>query len=117
MRIAIVGAGGGVGSSVAFNLLRADLRHRFPVVITRDDVEHSKPRPDIFLAAAAGLSVSPELCLAVEDSHNGVRAAHAAGMITVMVPDMMPATDEVRALCLAVLEDLHGVCEMLKTGI
>jgi HAD superfamily hydrolase (TIGR01509 family) len=91
------------------NLARAGLRDRFAVVVTRDDVEHSKPRPDIFLKAALGIDVLPENCLAVEDSHNGVRAAHAAGMITIMVPDLVQPNDEVRALCHAVLEDLHGV--------
>jgi HAD superfamily hydrolase (TIGR01509 family) len=95
------------------NLVRAGLRGRFEVVVTRDDVEHSKPRPDIFLAAAAGIGTDPLNCLAVEDSHNGVRSAHAAGMMTVMVPDILQPTEEIRALCLAVLGDLHGVTRIL----
>ena len=95
------------------NLVRAGLRDRFAIVVTRDDVEHSKPRPDIFLKAALGIDVTPDNCLAVEDSHNGVRAAHAAGMITVMVPDLVQPNDEMRALCHAVFEDLHGVRGML----
>ncbi len=96
------------------NLARAGLRHRFGVVLTRDDVEHSKPRPDLFLRAAAGIGADPALCLAVEDSHNGVRAAHAAGMMTVMVPDIVAVTDEIRALCVAVVESLHDVRGMLR---
>lgn len=91
------------------NLRRTNLRHRFEVVFTRDDVEHSKPRPDLFLRAAAGLGIAPAACIAVEDSHNGVRAAHAAGMMTVMVPDIVAATAEIRALCVAVVDDLHHV--------
>lgn len=98
------------------NLIRAGLRDRFEVVITRDDVEHSKPNPDIFLAAAAGIGVGPADCLAIEDSHNGVRSAHAAGMLTVMVPDILPPNDEMRMLCLAVVEDLHGVRGMLTAA-
>ena len=98
------------------NLIGAGLRDRFAVVVTRDDVEHSKPRPDIFLKAAAGIDVAPLHCLAVEDSHNGVRAAHAAAMMTVMVPDILQPTDEVRALCLAVLDDLHGVRGLLTAA-
>lgn len=95
------------------NLARAGLRHRFEVILTRDDVEHSKPRPDLFLRAAAGIGADPALCLAVEDSHNGVRAAHAAGMMTVMVPDIVSASDEIRALCVAVVESLHEVRALL----
>jgi HAD superfamily hydrolase (TIGR01509 family) len=98
------------------NLIRAGLRDRFSVVVTRDDVEYSKPRPDIFLKAALGIDVAPTNCLAVEDSHNGIRSAHAAGMITVMVPDIVQPNDEVRALCLAVLNDLHGVRGMLTAA-
>ncbi|MCC6718653.1 MAG: HAD family phosphatase [Acetobacteraceae bacterium] len=95
------------------NLARSGLRHRFAVVLTRDDVEHSKPRPDLFLRAAAGIGIAPQHCLAVEDSHNGVRAAHAAGMMTVMVPDIVNATAEIRALCVAVVATLHDVRRMV----
>jgi HAD superfamily hydrolase (TIGR01509 family) len=91
------------------HLGRAGIRGRFLHVVTRDDAAHAKPAPDIFLAAAAALRVRPAMCLAVEDSHNGVRAAVAAGMMTVMVPDMAPATAEIAALCRAVLPDLFAV--------
>ncbi len=95
------------------NLVRTGLRSRFEVVITRDDVEHSKPSPDIFLRAASGLGVAPETCLAVEDSYNGVRSAHAAGMMTVMVPDIVPADAEMFSLCVGVMDDLHALREAL----
>ncbi len=95
------------------NLVRTGLRGRFEVVVTRDDVERSKPNPDIFLSAASGLGVAPDTCLAVEDSYNGVRAAHAAGMMTVMVPDIVPADDEMRRLCVGVVDDLHALREAL----
>ena len=94
-------------------LRRAGLRHRFEIVLTRDDVENSKPKPDLFLRAAAGIGIAPEHCVAVEDSHNGVRSAHAAGMMTVMVPDIVAATDEVRALCVAVVASLHDVRRLI----
>jgi beta-phosphoglucomutase-like phosphatase (HAD superfamily) len=58
--------------------------------------------------------VSPEFCVAVEDSNHGVTAAHAAGTITIMVPDMAPPTDETRAKCAAVLPDLGAVLQMLR---
>ena len=59
--------------------------------------------------AAERLGVEPRLCLALEDSHNGVRSASAAGMMTVMVPDLLDPTDEIRALCAFVAHDLHEV--------
>lgn len=95
------------------HLARAGLRRHFGVVLTRDDVEHSKPAPDLFLAAAAALGLAPADCLAVEDSFNGVRAAATAGMMTVMVPDIVPADDEMRELCVAVAPDLHAVRALL----
>ena len=91
------------------NLRRTGLWDRFEVILTRDDVEHPKPKPDLFLRAAASLGIDPALCVAVEDSHNGVRSAHAAGMMTVMVPDIITATDEIRAMCVAVVDSLHDV--------
>ena len=55
------------------------------------------------------------ICVAVEDSNHGVTAAHAAGAITIMVPDMVTPTEESRARCAAVVSDLGAVLEMLRT--
>ncbi|MGH7023289.1 MAG: HAD family hydrolase [Caulobacteraceae bacterium] len=87
---------------------------RFDAVIAAGDYARGKPYPDPFLTAATRLGVDPADCLALEDSHNGVRAASAAGMMTVMVPDLLPATDEMRGLCLAVHVDLHEVAELIS---
>jgi HAD superfamily hydrolase (TIGR01509 family) len=89
------------------------LLDRFDAVITRDGQTYGKPHPEPFLRAAAALGVAPQDCLALEDSHNGVRAAAAAGMMTVMVPDMLDPTDEMRSLCVRIARDLHEVVEML----
>jgi HAD superfamily hydrolase (TIGR01509 family) len=86
-----------------------DLVPRFQAVVSRDDVVRGKPHPEPYLAAAAALGVDPGLCLALEDSHNGVRAAHAAGMMTVMVPDLLDPTEEMRSLCVHIAETLHEV--------
>jgi len=86
---------------------------RFHAVVAAGDYARGKPNPDPFLTAADRLGVAPEACLALEDSHNGVRAAHAAGMMTVMVPDLLPVTDEMRGLCLAVAKSLHEVRGLL----
>jgi HAD superfamily hydrolase (TIGR01509 family) len=59
----------------------------FRAVCTRDDVARVKPAPDLFLAAAGRLGVDPADCVVFEDSPNGIRAAHAAGMLVVAVPN------------------------------
>ncbi len=85
-------------------------------MITNEDCAQGKPHPEPYLNAARALSLDPALCLALEDSHSGVRSAHAAGMMTVMVPDLLPATAEIQDLCVAVAETLHEVREALATS-
>ena len=85
------------------------LTDRFHTVVAQGDAAASKPAPDPYLLAASRLGVAPGLCLALEDSHNGVRSAAAAGMMTVMVPDLLEATAEIAALCTFVATDLHDV--------
>jgi HAD superfamily hydrolase (TIGR01509 family) len=97
------------------HLTLAGIRNRFYTILTRDDVKRGKPSPDLYLLAASRLGVSPEFCVAVEDSNHGVTAAHAAGAITIMVPDMVPPTGESRARCVAVVDDLGAVLEVLRT--
>ena len=63
--------------------------------------------------AAFSMDVPPENCLVLEDSYNGIRAAAAAGMMSVMVPDLLPPTEEMRALYTALAPDLGAVAEML----
>jgi beta-phosphoglucomutase-like phosphatase (HAD superfamily) len=95
------------------NLSAHDLQTRFHFIIARGDYAAGKPNPDPFLKAAEKLGKAPENCLALEDSFNGVRAAAAAGMMTIMVPDLIQPTDEIRKLCLKVARDLHEVRELL----
>ena len=91
-----------------------DLARHMVAVVTRDDVARGKPHPDLYLAAAAALGTAPAACLALEDSYNGVRAAHAAGVPVIMVPDMLPPTDEMRRLALAIAPDLGVVAGWLE---
>ncbi|HSB62463.1 MAG TPA: HAD family hydrolase [Vicinamibacteria bacterium] len=70
-------------------LTRHGIRERFPVVCGRDDVVRVKPAPDLFLLAAERLGVPPAACLVFEDSPNGMRAARAAGMRCVAVPNAL----------------------------
>jgi HAD superfamily hydrolase (TIGR01509 family) len=96
------------------HLESAGIAHRFDAVITRDEVARGKPWPDLYLRAAQRLGVTPTRCLALEDSYNGVRAAHAAGMPVIMVPDLLPPTQEMRDMSLAVVPDLHAVANLLS---
>jgi HAD superfamily hydrolase (TIGR01509 family) len=96
------------------HLRRAGFFNHFGAVCTREDVTRGKPHPDLFLKAANDLRVPAERCLVLEDSYHGIRAAHAAGAMPIMVPDMLPATDELRALCVAVVRDLHEVRTMFE---
>ncbi len=84
--------------SVDSHLSRTGLTKYFDAIVTGDTVEHSKPAPDIYLRACALIGVDPSECIAVEDSPNGIRSAHAAGMMAVMVPDQVPCNDELRAM-------------------
>lgn len=59
----------------------------FAVVVSSDDVAHGKPAPDVYLEAARRLDADPATCLVIEDSLNGVKAARAAGMTVVLVPN------------------------------
>jgi HAD superfamily hydrolase (TIGR01509 family) len=93
---------------------RVGLLGHFAAIVSREDVENPKPAPDPFLAAAAKLGLAPADCVALEDSHHGITAAHAAGMMTIMVPDLLPATDAMRGKCIAVADDLHAVGEWLR---
>ena len=90
-------------------LERAGFLDLLDVVIARQDTEFGKPHPEPFLAAAERLDVPPEECLALEDSPNGIRAAQAAGMMAVMVPDLVTPSAEISALCHAIHPDLDAV--------
>jgi HAD superfamily hydrolase (TIGR01509 family) len=100
--------------AVELQLGRNGILPRFHSVVAAGDYARGKPHPDPFLTAAARLSANPVHCLALEDSHNGVRAAQAAGMMVVMVPDLLEATEEMRDLCISVAETLHDVHDMLR---
>jgi HAD superfamily hydrolase (TIGR01509 family) len=97
-------------------LRRTGLLERFSVIVGGDQVARGKPAPDIYLAAATGLQVAPECCLALEDSAPGVRAASSAGMPVIMVPDILPPSAEIAVLGRAVAGSLHDVLDWLANG-
>jgi len=70
-------------------LRRHGIRELVDVVVARDDVRRVKPDPELFLLAATRLGVPPDACVVFEDSPNGMRAALAAGMRCVAVPNAL----------------------------
>ena len=85
----------------------------FDVIICGDMVARSKPAPDIFLKACQELGVSPENTYAIEDSYNGIRAAHAGQLRPIMVPDLLEADDEMRGMTECVCDNLNEVIDYL----
>lgn len=85
----------------------------FDRIICGDMVSRSKPAPDIFLKACKELNISPSDSYAIEDSYNGIRAAHAGGLHPIMVPDLLPADEEMQSLAEIVLPSLTSVMEYL----
>jgi beta-phosphoglucomutase-like phosphatase (HAD superfamily) len=90
-------------------LQQAGLLGRFRTVVGADQVQKPKPDPEVYLKAAGLLGVDPRACLAVEDSEYGVRAAHAAGMTVIQVPDLTEPSADLRALGHIVLASLKEV--------
>ncbi len=99
---------------VEAELTDAGLIDYFEEVIGGDSVKISKPNPEIYLLACDSMKTDPSSAYAIEDSYNGIRAAHAAGMKPIMVPDIIPADDEMRELSVAVCEDLYKVIEYFE---
>ena len=112
----------GLASSTRRETVFAELRDAgilpfFDAVITGESVKKSKPAPDIFLFACETLGVLPGRTFAIEDSYNGIKAASAGGLRPIMVPDLLPATEEMKALSETVLKSLFHVTEYLgKNG-
>ena len=100
---------------VRHHLAQHGLLDRFEAIVAQGDYLRGKPNPDPFLKAAERLGVEPALCLALEDSYNGVRAASHAGMMTIMVPDLLAPTTEMEELCVCIAQNLDQVRTLMKT--
>lgn len=92
----------------------AGLFDAFDVIVCGDMVTHSKPHPRIYQTAASLLGTAPEACYAIEDSPNGIRSAHRAGMKPVMVPDLILPDAEIQSLLHKQFSSLHEVLTYLK---
>ncbi len=101
-------------TQVVQNQLRdAGILGYFDKLVCGDMVSRSKPEPDIFLKACEELAVAPDEAYAIEDSYNGIRSAHSAGMHPIMVPDLAPPTEEMQQLAEAILPSLKEVMEYI----
>ncbi|MEU1487765.1 HAD family phosphatase [Streptomyces sp. NPDC005752] len=80
-------ASGSSRAAIAATLQVTGLEAYLPVYVSAEEVAHGKPEPDVFLEAARRLGVAPDSCVVLEDAVPGVRAAHAAGMRCVAIPD------------------------------
>lgn len=98
-------------------LRAAGLLDHFHAVCTSSDVAQPKPAPDVYLLAASRLGVAPARCLVLEDSPTGVRAALAAGMTPVQVPDMLPPDEAVRALGHRIVASLGEAQRLLEARL
>ncbi len=85
----------------------------FDALVCADDVKRGKPHPDPFIKAAEKLGLNPENCLALEDSINGIKSAYSAGMVTVMVPDLIEPTEEIKPMCYKILNTLNDVITLI----
>ena len=93
---------------------QAGLYDYFQVVMGGDLLKKSKPEPDIYLMTCEKMGIVPESAYAVEDSYNGIRAAYSAGMMPIMVPDILAVTDEMREMSVAIFDDLLQVLQYFQ---
>jgi HAD superfamily hydrolase (TIGR01509 family) len=98
-------------------LRAAGISELFPVTVSSQEVGRGKPAPDVYLEAARRLGVEPARCAAVEDSHNGIRSAKAAGMRIVAVPNPhFPPDADALALADAVVPSIGELTVELLAG-
>ena len=105
-----------VASSSALEQIEKNLRKTntydfFDAIVSGRQVPHGKPAPDVFLLAAQKIGCKPEECYVFEDSENGVRAGHTSGAVTIMIPDLVQPSEEIRALCDEICTDFFEVID------
>ncbi len=96
------------------HLKETNIDKYFSVIVSGEDFEVSKPNPDIYLKACELLKEEPKNCIALEDSKNGLLAAHNAGCRPVMIPDLYEAEDKIIKILYRKFDSLKGVVNLLK---
>lgn len=99
-------ASSSTAQQIESNLRTSGIRTYFSAIVSGEEVKNGKPAPDIFLCAAKRLGCTPQECFVFEDSENGIKAGYAAGCFTVMVPDLMKASQAIRSYCSKICRNL-----------
>lgn len=95
-------------------LRRGKVIDYFDALMCADSVTKGKPDPEVFTKACQALELKPKECLGLEDSFNGIISSSNAGLITVMIPDLIPPTEEIKSRCCKICNDLTEIIELLK---
>lgn len=95
-------------------LIKAGILGHFEDLIGGDDITRGKPFPDIFLEAAKRIEAKPENCFVFEDSINGIKAAYAAGMKPIMIPDLVEPTEEIIPMLYRRFNSLDEAIPLIK---
>ena len=101
-------------ATVERKLELAQIEHHFQFAICGGETKRGKPDADPYLKATSDLGIAPREAWAIEDSDNGVWAAHRAGLTVFQIPDELEPSDEVRALGHAILESAQQLYERIK---
>ena len=107
-------ASGSSRASIDHHLKEVGAEEVFDVIVGGKEVANGKPHPDIFLLTAQKLGANPKDCYVFEDSGNGIRAAHAAGMKPIGIPDTAPFTEDEKKLMFAELKSLDEAMDIFK---
>ncbi len=99
------------------NLKTAGIYSYFDGLVFGDMVSRSKPDPEIYLRACESIGIRPKECIALEDAPAGIRAAWAAGMKPVMIPDLVEPDEAVKTLVCRRFDTLHEVIPYLSSGV
>jgi len=100
--------------SVESHLKNTGIKKYFDFIVTGDEVENSKPDPEIYLKACKGIGVLPQNAIAVEDSFNGIRSAYNAKMLPVMIPDTVMPDEEISKLLFRKFDSLLDLIDFFK---
>ncbi|GCF93364.1 haloacid dehalogenase [Enterococcus florum] len=95
-------------------LEHAQIRDKFQGIVSAEDVQLAKPDPEIFMIARERLGTEAEETLVLEDAHHGVMAAVGAAIPVIMVPDLIPPSEELKEKTEAVFTSLHDVIDYIQ---